>query len=317
MPFSDRRSIAKKNKNMKSKIPQNVSLPAASRKNATINSFNDIFRERVSSSASQASLTLETAFVLPLFIMLIICVIQIIEIVSIQIKLNGTIHQVSKELAHYAYIYDKMGTDEESVIEEIVAGGLSVSYVRSQIISDLGQDYLDNSIIRNGSSGLWLYQSSILGENDIVDIVVKYKISIRYNIFNIPDVSVVQRARTRAWTGSDDIVGSGSGDSSISDMVYVAANGVVYHKDRECTHLRLSVSETSLDNISDLRNQNGGKYYSCERCQADSTGVTIVYITETGDRYHSSLGCSGLKRDISTISILKIGTLTPCLRCGQ
>ena len=108
-----------------------------------------------------------------------------------------------------------------------------------------------------------------------------------------------------------------TGDSADSDTVYVAANGVVYHKDRECTHLRLSVSEISLDNISDFRNQNGGKYYSCERCQADSMGTGTVYITKTGDRYHSSLGCSGLKRDVSTMSILEIGTLTPCSRCGQ
>ena len=96
--------------------------------------------------------------------------------------------------------------------------------------------------------------------------------------------------------------------------VYGAENGVVYHTEINCTYIRLSISPTSLDQVKNLRNEYGGKYHPCEKCGRHASGV--VFITKDGDRYHSSLECSGLKRTISQVSMEEAGHLRPCPRCS-
>ena len=55
-------------------------------------------------------------------------------------------------------------------------------------------------------------------------------------------------------------------DVEIDNIVYVAENGKVCHRSRDCTYLKLSVKSAGLDEIPALRNQDGAKYYPCERC---------------------------------------------------
>jgi hypothetical protein len=124
---------------------------------------------------------------------------------------------------------------------------------------------------------------------------------------------MINRLRTRAWTGFDSAKAATTKESE-EEIVYVAETGTVYHKSRACTHIKLSIRSTSLANIENERSKDDSKYKKCDNCGSKAKGT--VYITDYGDRYHSSLSCSGLKRTISAVPISQVGDKGACSRCG-
>ena len=98
-------------------------------------------------------------------------------------------------------------------------------------------------------------------------------------------------------------------DSKAGDWVYVTLNGTVYHKTRECTHLKLSIQSV----LAELLKPH---YAPCSLCAKDEAMPLTVYITQEGDCYHTKLSCSGLKRTVYMIPIEEIGGRAPCQRCG-
>ena len=92
--------------------------------------------------------------------------------------------------------------------------------------------------------------------------------------------------------------------------------GKVYHKSYQCTHLKLAIRAGNVSDVADLRNEYQGKYYPCEKCKAKSASG-MIYYTASGDRYHASLGCSGLKRNIRAVKLSEVGGRGACSRCGR
>ena len=117
-----------------------------------------------------------------------------------------------------------------------------------------------------------------------------------------------------AWTGYD-IIGAGENALNEEEMVYVTEHGEAYHRNINCSHLRLSVKSTSLSGIDKLRNKDRSKYYPCEYC-AGNIAAGDVFITDYGNRYHGRVDCAGLKRTIYTIPISEVGARHPCKDCG-
>lgn len=116
----------------------------------------------------------------------------------------------------------------------------------------------------------------------------------------------------RIWSGR--LLTDGDEDEHEDEIyVYVAENGIVYHRFESCTHLKLSVSEVSRSSLPGMRNSSGGKYYPCEKCGGGTEDT--VLITADGTRYHSDRECSGLKRTYTKVKLSET-SLPPCSRCG-
>lgn len=148
----------------------------------------------------------------------------------------------------------------------------------------------------------------------VIDIPEPYSFEPRCNVFGLPAQLLMSRARAHPWTGYKQGSGSGGSDGSMGDpIVYVAENGTVYHLSRSCTHLDLNIRPIDSSQIGDVRNAGGGKYKPCELCGG---GSGTVYITNEGDRYHSSLTCSGLKRTIYEMRLSEVGNRRLCSRCA-
>ncbi len=117
----------------------------------------------------------------------------------------------------------------------------------------------------------------------------------------------------RKWTGYN--VMSTTDDSIEEEYVYITESGVVYHRSRACSHLKIKISVIDARDINNARNDYGHRYLPCEKCASgNSTG--LVFITDKGDRYHNSAGCSGLKRTIITVPLSEVGGRGPCSLCG-
>lgn len=253
----------------------------------------------------KGSLTVETACILPLFLWTALFALYLTAAVSMEVHLAMGLHDTGRNLAVLKYARDH-GEDAG-----MVEGSLSAAYAKSSV--------LKKAAIRGNP----LYAStnfSMMGSDfrsaEIIDIRLTAKIKMPIPLFHLKTWKLSERARMRAWTGS--VYGEGAGTDGEGDeqgeMVYVTATGTVYHRDRNCTHIKLSIQEVGKDSVEKLRNRGGAKYYPCSCYKSHPS--SSVYITRDGTRYHSSVSCSSLKRTVKKVALSDAGQLKPCSKCG-
>lgn len=271
------------------------------------------FQKRVSlpgfSKKHKASMTVEAAVVFSLFLIAIINLISVLEFVRLQSSLSAALHQVGTGLSVYGYAYDKSGLElEEYPLSSVV---FSYSYVKSGVEKYAGKEYLENTVLKRGSSGIYYGNSQIM-EDDRIDIIALYEVSGLFSLEGIKGIPMYNRFYAHVWNGYDVEKQRDAEDEEI--YVFITKNGTVYHRNRNCTYLNPSIKAVFYEDLKKKRNESGAIYYACERCP--EAGSTVVYITEQGTRYHTSLECSGLKRTIYTIRLSEAGGRSPCSKCG-
>ncbi len=271
-----------------------------------------VIKKEVSLSAS---ITVEASIALPLFIFFFVNIMMLFNIIKIQCDMEAALHQVGNEVALYAFDAkageDALGIDDSKVGS--VAGALSTFYIKNKVESYLGEE-LEKGIVTNGASGLNFLQSKVMLGNDIIDVVVDYKVHPLIPLIGFDDFPVESRYYAHAWTGYD-ISGIGEPDQNEEEMVYVTEHGEVYHRDINCKYLKLNIRTIEYESLKTERNADRSKYYPCEYC-GQGVGGGHVFITDYGTRYHSRVDCPGLKRKIYTIPISEVGGKPPCSGCG-
>lgn len=298
------------------------------KKNSTANSlrahlvilYRNVPLKRASPFASptlKGALTVEAAFALPLFLFCMIQIMSAINMIGTQSRLNAALHQTGNKMAFAGYAYEKAAGG--ILPEEIASAALTEFYARSQIVNYVGEKYLEQSCIKGGTAGISLNGSSIMKQNDVVEICLSYQVQPLLAPPGFCNFTVKQRYYGRAWTGYD-VEGSVSDFTTKEAMVYITETGTVYHCNRNCTYLNPSVEAVSALEIEDIRNGSGGKYHLCGTC-AGKKGSSlqkeeILYVTSEGSSYHTMITCSGLKRTIYTVPLSEVGGRGKCAKCG-
>ena len=127
--------------------------------------------------------------------------------------------------------------------------------------------------------------------------------------------TIICTASVHSWNGRSEEE-SYEGAASSSEYVYVTDNESVYHTSAGCTHLDLSIHAAPGSAVQSMKNADGAHYHACEKCASEGTPGALVYITEHGDCYHNSAGCSGLKRTVRLVDASSLGELHICQRCA-
>lgn len=259
------------------------------------NHISQTLKERASAFTSKGSITLEAALATSFFFFAVLCLAYLFEIMALQTSIKSALHAVGKEVAIEAYVNPVIPTTKmERRIAELV-----------------GEERLENSLIVDGSQGLDCSASKKYWNTTIMDLVVSYKIEIPVLMFQIPMISKEEMIRVKGWTGHE----VKQTESVENVMVYVTDYGIVYHADMNCSYLDLSIKTVDEKELENLRNQSGSIYKECSSCDHYSNVNSKVYITDYGDKYHKSLECSGLKRNIYAISLTDVHGLGGCSKC--
>ncbi len=303
----------------------------------------------------RAGMTVEAAVVLPLFLFFFMNLACSVEMIRLHGNLQLALWKTGNELAVYGYVLDSgvqpqavradgtqtvriqaAGEWAEEVQRQGAASGemqsgsgqtegeqeekwwgrlsgeiFSSAFVKAQLVSLLGKDYLDASPLRSGADSLMLWESEVFGAGDTIDLVVTYSVAPLTKTVGFLSFRMANRYYGHIWNGYEV-----SGQVHVGEAVYVAENAQVYHLDRNCTHLRLSVKKIRAEELNAARNNYGKRYSVCEKC-VDGKRVEIIYITGEGDKYHYNRDCPGLKRTFS--AMLKSDAekrYRPCSRCG-
>lgn len=296
-----------RNNRIELKRKEACSLPAGNysvRRSAGERRFPVIFR----TEKRQGSLTLETACVLPMFLFAMLGILTFAKIMLVSGALLAGMQDTAKDMAAYACLKELGATSQNGVGAELLTGGLSGAYAKNRILKKSG--------FSSELGRITLLQSDF-SHSEIIDLAVSYIPDRSGTLIPLPKVTALLRARVRAWTGRAGSSGKeneDAGEQQEEKIVYVTTTGRVYHRDVDCTHIRLSVKTVSKSELAKKRNASGGKYHACEKC--GSAAVSSVYITDYGDKYHSSLHCSGLKRNVKEVSESELKGWKPCSKCG-
>lgn len=239
---------------------------------------------------------------------------------------ESSVNNIDKEASDSDSNYNEDSSQEKrNSAEAIIAHSIDSTYYKIKMQDYLDTDMINESCIENGYNGIYTYLSSYMTEEDAVDIILYYRIKLPVLFLNLQEIPMMQRIRMRGWTGykvdpkNSDNPGSNTSGTGESDdeIVYITETGSVYHLSKSCSYLNLSIEQVNYDEIESFRNDGGGKYKPCELCgsSGDPSKSNTVYITDSGDRYHWDLNCSGLKRTIIEILLSEVEDRTLCSRC--
>ena len=237
-------------------------------------------RERASAPGVRASVTIEAAFAVPLFMFAVLSLIFLIEIQSIR----GCIHAAGSDAA-------KQAAESTAVLPV-----LNTIQLKSDLVNLIGEERIERSILNGGTSAISCWKSYWIPGTEEINVVIEYKIKIPVPLLKSPSVKLKDEFKVSAWNGyQKDRKGNEDGQ-----IVYITEKGTVWHSDYQCSYLQLSIQYVQYSELQNMRNEGGGKYHKCEQC-VYGQAMNGVYITSYGNRYHNSLNCSSLKRTIRAV----------------
>ncbi len=231
------------------------------------------FVRRISPRTLCASLSLEASIVVPLFLFFCLTLCSLLEQYRSYSMMSYAVQQVGNTI---------------SVNNHILLSGQIEGQIR-----ELAGDKAKESDVSN-----------LLYLGGKVSFDLSYREETLINIWGVKKQERRVRFYGHQWVGYElQLTDVRDGE----EYVFVTTNSEVYHRSRDCTHLKLSISSMPASTVP-------SSYRSCERCHAVLSGM--VYVTAQGDCYHSSVECSGLKRSVRAIPLSEAVMYRPCSRCG-
>lgn len=246
--------------------------------------------------------TYEAAVLLPLFAFFVLVFLLVFRGLSFQWGLFSSVYESS---AHIALYGDGMVGGEDGISE---ISPLSVYAAAKASVQKNGVStrFLSHDLIFMDFAG------TEVTERDI-DVKAGYLMPLiaGQRLFGKKGYELGTRVCIRRWNGYDPA--EGESDDSV---VYVTESGEVYHTSLSCTFIRLSIHTAKASQLTVIRSESGHIYHPCEECGDSISGV--CYYTDYGERAHSSLTCSKLKRTVRTITKKEaIKRYRPCSKCGS
>lgn len=258
----------------------------------------------------KASLTLETAMALPLFLLFAAAVLFLFRAMAIQQDVEEALEYAVRKTAVSMHTVQAAATGDMELPDRIDVNPLCGNGAAEVLfVGQLKESEIPIQYVKGGLSG-FSFEESDAGD-EYVELCVSYRIQNPISLFGLLEYEIHQCAKSHKWIGRVE----GEGDSE--ELVYITATGTAYHQSKECPYLDLSIRAVPEILIRSLRNGSGEKYKDCEKCRQGRSTHGIVYITDYGDACHNSISCSGLKRTVHMVVLKDLEGYHPCGKCVQ
>lgn len=243
----------------------------------------------VLSLSRRASLTVEAAFVLPVFLFAMLVFLYIMRL------LQGY-EEIEEGLAVTARAASQKGILEKSCFYDYLEeSGSSFSY------------------IQGGKSGISMKGSYLMPGTEKILVRAEYKVLFPVPFFSGYGIPVRQEVKSRVFSGVD-FWKRRTGEEGV--YVYVSKYGSAYHQSRSCSYLNPSIHMVSGTEVFRKRNRKGSKYKPCGACMKKTEiSERMLYITEDGEYFHSTPGCIGLNRTVYKVLFSEAAGRSACDKC--
>jgi hypothetical protein len=248
-----------------------------------------------------ASMTIEAVLAMPLFLSFILCLSGFLEAIQLHSSIQYALWNAGNQIALYAAA-PKTGA---------VVSLLSPSYIKGQITESLGKSFFENAPLKNGEEDLLILVDCGISEMDILKITVRYPVSLFGGILPFPAFSMSHHFVAHLWNGY------GVDDEPAQEVVYMTQHGRVYHVDRDCTYLSVTVEEIPASSLDAYENESGRHFGACAWCAEGEMPATL-YITKEGEAFHYQETCIALKRTVYALPLSEAAKKSAaCSRCGR
>lgn len=290
-----------------------------------------------------ASLTLETALVLPLFLFAMYLLILPMRIMDTSRAMQEICEDVCMDAAEGYYLKELVSqktTDQDNETQENGSGELepvtpaaaglaeesrSEATKRAEIIqsslsgnalgaaaAELIRRRIHDSFVEDLES----WRSSCMADGEMITLTLDYRYRLPFSVFGLESLPMSVTASRRAWIGRD---GKSDGNSSSlpaedGELVYVGKDSTRYHSSPTCHYLSNSLQAVTFDSVSALRNSSGKKYHACAVCARNAFSGT-VYVMPAGTSYHTDPDCSTVRAYAHAVPKSEVEYLGPCSYC--
>lgn len=266
-------------------------------------------------ASCEGSVTVETVLVLPVFLSAICGLLMMGNLLlteaNIQYALARTADIYAAQKAVKSVQAMQQNNDAEKTGKEI--GTMANTLLQAANIQVIFSSVYDSSSanaisIVGGRAGI-MVSASVDEEQEIVKVAASYRLKIEIPFIN--SVSFFRKISARQRIYSGYVEHGGEKETKDSDIVYVAENGSVYHTSLSCTHICLHIAGSGVENVLAQK-----KLQPCDKCIEEGEALSSLYITKYGDKYHSTMHCSGLKRTVRAITKEEAKGMKLCSRCA-
>ena len=237
----------------------------------------------------RGSLTIEAALILPAFMICLLTLSSVLLMYLTAMRMQALLHTIASDMAVRIPSGESV---TDSLVKDEFTDGLSDEDIR---------------FIEGGLDGIDV--SAELDDPEFVRLCVKCDL-VPLTGGRFLTVPFERSCIVHCMCGYEN------GFFPEDDYVFITEDSRVYHRNRNCSHIMLTIRETTSGEVTSLRNNNGNRYRPCESCHS-SLSDDRLYITTEGNRYHNNINCSGLKRTVRAVRLSEVGNRRPCSRCGR
>nr|WP_314463992.1 hypothetical protein [uncultured Clostridium sp.] len=266
--------------------------------------------------ASSASLTIEAAMVLPLFLFAVIILMMPMKLLNDGRRVQTALEITGEELSQYVSALKELGKGEDlnaagvNELPDVFLSGITEQGILLYARMKMGRYDVYECI-----DSVSFSHSSILKDKETIDLVMDYRIRLPFSVLGLKSIKMTARCCRRAWIGNTLLNNEESGHSE--EMVYVGRDSTRYHKKRTCHYIYNYIKAVNKKDFESIRNINGGKYKPCSRCASQSEEGSMVYIMPSGEKYHSNKDCSAITAYVRLVPLSEVAHLGACSYCSQ
>lgn len=241
-----------------------------------------------------AAITVEAVLATPVFIGVIMVFLSFYQFISIQQRIELAAYKAAYETGVYGMLTEK---DTNELVSYI--------YFRERMGVILKEDEVFyKNFIKGGVDGIQYYGSDIFDDNGYVVVNLSYEFTFPFmtNVYN--GIEIRQRVYVRSYTGRSVVKRSTGADEVNEEIsVYICEGSEVYHTHSSCSYIKITTMPVQGEVLKTIRNASGGVYKACDVCEPVYDESENYYITQYGDRYHTKVSCSTLRRDVKVITL--------------
>ena len=262
---------------------------------------------------NRGSAAVEAAVGVTIFLFVALMLFYFLHISAVRTVVYEAAAEAAEYTSELAYLESTLTGDKDEekktgLEESFLGTGSLMGAAEIKLLSSLDEPELVSDYIIGGKAGILLLGSEFPDENG--DILLRVTYTIKVDTPFLPTLTwiVEDEIHQKPYLGHD-VSDADKHDEDDGPYVYVAENGTVYHTQRTCTHLLLTIKPGTKK----AAEKKG--YHACEYCGA-SAGDYVLLCPE-GEAYHTSATCRGLKRTVRRVRLSEVKGMPACSRCGR